>query len=474
MSKNYDLVIIGGGTGGYVAAIRASQLGLKTAIVEKGKLGGTCLHQGCIPSKSLLKSAEIYRQSLEAEEYGIDINDVSINFLKVQDRKQAIVDHLYQGIISLMKKGKIDIYEGVGRMLGPSIFSPSAGTVSVEMNDGSDNEMLISKNVVIATGSKARTLKGLEIDRDLILTSDEALELQQLPNSMLIVGAGVIGVEWASMLADFGVNITLIETAKQILPTEDRAVAKEMQRLLKKKGITVYTDAHLQVDTLEKNEIVKVQVKQKEQLIDLQADKVLVSIGRSPVVNNIGIENTAIEIDEAGFIKVNEHYQTKESHIYAIGDCIGGMQLAHVASHEGKHAVEHISDLDPTPINYQTVPSCVYSNPEVAHVGYTENEAKELGYQIKKGTIRFGAIGKALINGKSDGFVKIISDQQTDDLLGVHIIGGNATELIAEAGLAKVLDAIPWEIGETIHPHPSMAEALAEAALDINKMKIYG
>ncbi|MFB1050418.1 dihydrolipoyl dehydrogenase [Paraliobacillus sp. JSM ZJ581] len=474
MAKNYDLVIIGGGTGGYVAAIRASQLGLKTAIVEKEKLGGTCLHQGCIPSKSLLKSAEIYQQSLEASIYGIDINDISIDFLKVQTRKQAIVNQLYQGIIGLMKKGEIDIYEGVGRILGPSIFSPTAGTVSVEMNDGTDNEMLVSKNVVIATGSNARTLKHLEIDGDTILSSNEALQIQQLPDSMLIVGGGVIGVEWASMLADFGVQVTLIETAKQVLPTEDRAVAKEMQRLLKKKGVIIYTDAHLQVDTLKKNNDVKVQVKQKQKLIDLQAEKLLVAIGRTPAVNGIGLENTAIALDDSGFIKVNQHYQTKESHIYAIGDCIGGMQLAHVASHEGKHAIEHIADLHPTPINYQTVPSCIYANPEVAHIGYTEQEAKEKGYQIKKGTIRFGAIGKALINGKSDGFVKIISDQQTGDLLGVHIIGGNATELISEAGLAKMLDAIPWEIGETIHPHPSMSEALAEAALDINKMKIHG
>ncbi|CQR46772.1 Dihydrolipoyl dehydrogenase [Paraliobacillus sp. PM-2] len=474
MTKNYDLVIVGGGTGGYIAAIRASQLGLKTAIVEKDKLGGTCLHQGCIPSKTLLKSAEIYQQLLEASTYGIRVHDVSIDFLKVQERKQLIIDQLYQGVIGLMKKGKIDIYEGVGRILGPSIFSPNAGTISVEMNDGTENEMLISKNVVIATGSKVKTLKNLEIDGDTILSSNEALNLEALPDSMLIVGAGVIGIEWASMLTDFGVQVTLIEASKQVLPSEDRAIAKEMQRLLKKKGVTIYTDVQLQVDTIKKDNKVSVQLKQKDQLVTVQADKLLLAIGREAAVDNMGLENTAIQLDGDGFIKVNQHYQTKESHIYAIGDCIGGMQLAHVASHEGKHAIEHIADLDPAPLNYQNIPSCVYSKPEVAHVGYTEQEAKDLGYQIEKGTVRFGAIGKALINGTSDGFVKIISDKKTKDLLGVHIIGGNATELISEAGLAQMLDAVPWEIGETIHPHPSLSEALAEAALDINKMKIHG
>ncbi|GAA5415455.1 dihydrolipoyl dehydrogenase [Paraliobacillus ryukyuensis] len=474
MTKNYDLVILGGGTGGYVAAIRATQLGLKTAIVEKDKLGGTCLHRGCIPSKALLKSASVYQQALRADSYGITVKDTSVNFSKVQDRKQSIVDQLHQGVVGLMKKGKIDVYEGIGRLLGPSIFSPTAGTISVEMNDGSDNEMLVSKNVIIATGSTVRTLPNIEIDGEYILSSDDALELPSLPESMIIVGGGVIGVEWASMLADFGVQITIIESAEQILPAEDQAIVKEMQKQLKKKGVSIYTNASMHEQVNKDNGMVQIQVSEKEQVIDLTADKLLLAVGRQAITKNIGLENTDIQLNEAGFIQVNEHYQTKESHIYAIGDCIGGMQLAHVASHEGKHAVEHIAGEQPFAIKQQDIPVCIYSNPEIAHVGLTEKEALNRGYDIEKGSIRFQAIGKALINGTPDGFVKIISDKATNDVLGIHIIGANATELISEAGLAKVLDAVPWEIGQTIHPHPSMSEAIAEAALDIDHMKIHG
>ncbi|WP_117169276.1 dihydrolipoyl dehydrogenase [Paraliobacillus sediminis] len=474
MAKNYDLVILGGGTGGYVAAIRASQLGLKTAIVEKDKLGGTCLHKGCIPSKALLRSAEVYKQTKDAEQFGINTSDINLDFLKVQDRKQQIVNQLHQGVIGLMKKGAIDIYDGIGRVLGPSIFSPTAGTVSVEMKDGSDNEMLISKNLIIATGSKPKIIKGLEPDGTHILTSDEALNMKALPKSIIIVGAGVIGVEWASMLADFDVNVTLVEYAEQILPTEDNEIAKEMQRLLKKKGIKIMTNAKVLSKTVEKADNVTIQVNYKNEQIVLTAVQMLVAIGREPNTTQIGIENTDIQLDASSSIKINKDFQTKESHIYAIGDCIGGMQLAHVASHEGKHAVEHIVGNKPIQLDYRNIPTCIYSNPEVASVGLTEKQAKDEGFQVKSGKVSFKAIGKALVYGESDGFVKIIADKKTNDLLGVHMIGPHVTELISEAGLAKVLDATPWEIGETIHPHPSLAEAIAEAALDVDGVKIHG
>ena len=474
MTKNYDLVILGGGPGGYVAAIRASQLGLKTAIVEKDKLGGTCLHKGCIPSKALLRSAEVFRQTKEASEYGINVSEIGLNFVKVQDRKQQIINQLYQGVIGLMKKGNIDIYDGYGRILGPSIFSPTAGTVSVEMKDGSENEMLTSKNVIIATGSKAKSLKGLEPDSTHVLTSDDALELESLPASIIIVGAGVIGVEWASMLADFGVEVTIVEYEKQILPTEDSAIAKEMKRLLKKKGIKILTEASVIPNTVEKADMTNIQVDHNNKRTTLTAEKILVAVGRAANTAQIGVENTEIQLDQAGFIETNKHYQTKESHIYAIGDCIGGMQLAHVASHEGKYAVEHITGKEPLLLNDQNISTCIYSNPEIASVGLTEKQAKDQGYQVKAGKVSFKAIGKALVYGEVDGFVKIISDQKSKDILGVHMIGPHVTELISEAGLAKVLDATAWEIGETIHPHPSLAEAMAEAALDVDGMKIHG
>jgi dihydrolipoamide dehydrogenase len=466
MATEYDLVILGGGTGGYVAAIRASQLGLKTAVVEKSKLGGTCLHKGCIPSKALLRSAEVFATAKNCEEFGVETSEVKLNFLKVQERKQRIVDQLHNGVQHLMKKGKIDVYEGIGRILGPSIFSPMPGTISVEMKSGEENEMLIPKNVIIATGSRPRSLPGLDIDGEVVLTSDEALDLNSLPNSMIIVGGGVIGIEWASMLSDFGVQVTVIEYSDRILPTEDKEISKEMERLMTKKGVTIITSAKVLPDTLEKGKPVsiKADVKGEERLFS--ADQILVSVGRLPNIEGIGLDNTDIKI-EKGFIDTNQFYQTKESHIYAIGDVIGGLQLAHVASHEGIVAVEHLSNETPIPIDEMLISKCIYSSPEIASVGYTEDQAMEKGFKTKIGKFPFKAIGKALVYGESEGFVKLVVDDETDDLLGVHMIGPHVTDMISEAGLARVLDATPWEISHTIHPHPTLSEAMGEAALAV-------
>ncbi|WP_066365644.1 dihydrolipoyl dehydrogenase [Neobacillus fumarioli] len=472
MAHEYDLVILGGGTGGYVAAIRASQLGLKTAIVEKGKLGGTCLHQGCIPSKALLRSAEVFRDAKRSEEFGVITGDVAVNFAKVQERKNKIIETLHKGVQHLMKQGKIDVYHGFGRILGPSIFSPMPGTISVEMTDGTENEMLIPKNVVIATGSRPRTLPGLEIDGEYVMTSDEALQLQNLPKSIIIVGGGVIGIEWASMLSDFGVDVTVIEYADRIIPTEDQEISKEMQRLMKKKGITIVTSAKVMPDTIVKDNGVTISAEVKGTVQEFKAEKILVSVGRQANVEGIGLENTEIQV-ENGVIVTNEFFQTKESHIYAIGDCIGGLQLAHVASHEGIIAVEHIAGKNPAPLDYHLVSRCIYSSPEAASVGITEEQAKEKGHKVKVGKFSFRAIGKALVFGESDGFVKIIADSETDDLLGVHMIGPHVTDMISEAGLAMVLDAVPWEIGHTIHPHPTLSEAIGEAALAVDGKAIH-
>ncbi|WP_102027096.1 dihydrolipoyl dehydrogenase [Salirhabdus sp. Marseille-P4669] len=473
MAEEYDLVILGGGTGGYVAAIRASQLGLKTAVVEKGDLGGTCLHKGCIPSKALLRSAEVFKQTMEANDFGVEVSTPKVNFAKVQERKQKIVDTLHKGVQGLMKKGKIDIYNGFGRILGPSIFSPMPGTISVELNSGEENAMLLPKNVIVATGSSPRTLPGLEVDGNFVLTSDDALQLESLPSSIIIVGGGVIGIEWASMLSDFGVEVTVVEFLDRILPTEDHEVSKEMTRLLKKKGIKISTSTKVLPETLLKDNGVRIEADKKGEKKSFEAEKMLVSVGRSANVNNIGLENTDIVV-EKGFIQTNEFYQTKESHIYAIGDVIGGLQLAHVASHEGIIAVEHIAGENPHPMKTSEVPTCIYSNPEVSRVGLTEQEAKDRGFDVKVGKFSFKAIGKALVYGESDGFVKIIADKNTNDLLGVHMIGPHVTDMISEAGLAKVLDATPWEIAQSIHPHPTLSEAIGEAALAVDGKQIHG
>ncbi|PFO03811.1 dihydrolipoyl dehydrogenase [Bacillus sp. AFS076308] len=472
MAQEYDLVILGGGTGGYVAAIRASQLGLKTAIVEKGKLGGTCLHKGCIPSKALLRSAEVFATTKRGEDFGVITSDVSLDFGKVQARKNKIIDQLHKGVQHLMKQGKIDVYEGIGRILGPSIFSPMPGTISVEMNNGTENEMLIPKNVIVATGSRPRTLPGLEIDGQLVISSDEALQLEVLPKSIIIVGGGVIGIEWASMLSDFGINVTVIEFADRIIPTEDKDISKEMQRVMKKRGINLVTSAKVLPETIVKDQEVSISAEVKGVLKQFKAEKLLVSVGRQANLEGIGLENTDIQA-ENGFIVTNEFYQTKESHIYAIGDVIGGLQLAHVASHEGIIAVEHIAGEKPLPMNYNLVSRCIYSNPEVSSVGITEEQAKEKGHKLKIGKFSFRAIGKALVFGDSDGFVKIVADSETDDILGVHMIGPHVTDMITEAGLAMVLDATPWEIAHTIHPHPTLTEAIGEAALAVDGKAIH-
>ncbi|MFC4324049.1 dihydrolipoyl dehydrogenase [Litchfieldia salsa] len=472
-TEEYDLVILGAGTGGYVAAIRAAQLGLKVAVVEKGKLGGTCLHAGCIPSKALLRSAEVFAQTKNSEEFGVIASNISLNFEKVQERKRKVVNQLYKGVQHLMKQGKIKIYEGTGRILGPSIFSPLPGTISVEMSNGEENEMLIPKNMIVATGSRPQTLPGLEVDGEFVLTSDEALEMKELPTSIIIIGGGVIGIEWASMLSDFGLEVTVLEYSNRILPTEDEEISKEMLRLLKKKKIKVLTNAKILPESLVKNATsVTIEAEHKGSTKSFTAEKLLQSVGRRANIEGIGLENTDIEI-ENGYITTNEFYQTKESHIYAIGDVIGGLQLAHVASHEGIAAVEHIAGETPYLIQTSNISKCIYSNPEIASVGYTEQQAKELGYTLKIGKFPFKAIGKALVFGESDGFVKLVVDEATNDILGVHMIGPHVTDMISEAGLARVLDATPWEVAHTIHPHPSLSEAIGEAALAVDGKAIH-
>jgi dihydrolipoamide dehydrogenase len=467
MNENYDIVVLGGGIGGYTAAVRAAQLGMKVAIVEKDKLGGTCLHRGCIPSKSLLRSAEVFALMKQSEQYGVAAAAPTLDFAKVRERKQRIVEQLAKGLEYLMKKNKIDVVRGSGRIVGPSIFSPKSGAVAVEKEDG-DVVTVAGDRLIIATGSRPRALPGLDVDGEKILTSEDALQLEELPKSVLIIGGGVIGVEWASMLNDFGVNVTVVEAEKHLAPQEDGDISRELERLFKKRGIRFLTEARLLADTVSR-EVgqVSVEVVHKDKQMRLAADIMLVSVGRQPVVENIGLENTGVKV-ERGAIKVNEFMQTAESHIYAVGDVIGGLQLAHVAAHEGIVAVEHIAGLRPQPIVPHRVPRCIYSRPEIASIGLTEQRAKELGHDVKIGKFPFRALGKALVHGEADGFAKVIADKKTDDLLGVHMIGPHVTDYISEAALAQIVDATPWEVGMAIHPHPTLSEALGNAMLAVD------
>jgi dihydrolipoamide dehydrogenase len=466
MAQHYDLVVIGGGPGGYVAAVHAAKQDLKVAVVEKEKVGGVCLHKGCIPSKSLLKSAEMFHVMKESTAYGIEATDVRLNMDLVQQRKEQVVSKLYQGVQSLLQQHNIDVYHGIGRMMGPSIFSPLAGgTITVEKQEG-EAEILIPKFVLLATGSRPRLLPNLEVDHTHILTSDDALQLTELPASMLIIGGGAIGVEWASMLSDMGVQVYLVEYADHILPLEDESVSLEMKRLLEKRNVTIWVNSRVETESvIIKPGQVTISVIRNDSEVaqSITISQVLVSVGREANTEDLGLANTAIEV-ENGTIQVSSTYQTNEEHIYAIGDVIGGYQLAHVASREGMIAVDHMLGLTIDTLDSDQVPRCTYSRPEVASIGLTEQAARQLGYQVISSKFPFRHLGKPLVFGDADGFIKLVADGKSNDLLGIHLIGAQATELIATAGLAKLVDATPWEVGQVIFPHPTFSEAFGEVA----------
>lgn len=469
MAIQVDVAVLGGGPGGYTAAIKAAQMGKSVAIVEMDKLGGTCLHRGCIPSKALLRSAEVYSTLLHAGRFGIQVDGeaVSLQFDAVQNVKTEKVGQLYRGLQLLMRKHGIQVISGKGRIIGPSIFSPKSGSLAVELADG-EMETVVSTNLIVATGTRPRVLPGIEADGETILTSDDALQLETLPDSILIVGGGVIGVEWASMLSDFGVEVTLVEAASRLLPGEDAEVSAELIRALKKRGVRILTGIQLDLGSLSKEGgQVSIKAETSEGSVTLSAGKMLLSVGRQANVEELGLENTDIRVKD-GFIQVNDSLQTSEPHIYAIGDVTGGVQLAHAAAHEGLIAVEHLCGGKPAPAESRYIPRCVYSRPEIASVGYTAEQAKKHGFEPKTAKIPFAAIGKAIVLGEPEGFVKVVADEKTGDILGVHMIGAHATDLISEASLAQVLNATPWEVGATIHPHPTLSEALGEAMLAVD------
>jgi dihydrolipoamide dehydrogenase len=451
---NYDIIVIGSGPGGYVAAIRASQLGFKTAVIEKSELGGICLNWGCIPTKALLKSAQVYKYAKHAEEFGIIVNEARPDFEKIIARSRSVADSMSKGIQFLFKKNKIDVIQGFGKLVNEK-------KVLVTKTDGTSEEYIAS-HIILATGARSKELPQLIQDGKNIIGYRDALTLKSLPKSMVVVGSGAIGCEFAYFYNTLGTKVTLVEYMPNILPLEDEEISKTLARSFKKEGINILTDANVtKVEIKNNSAIVNIETKQGQQIIE--TDIVLSAVGITPNIENIGIEELGIE-KENGKIKVSKYYETNIKGIYAIGDIINTPALAHVASAEGICCVEHIAGKNPTPINYQNIPSCIYTVPEIASVGLTEKQAIEKGYQIKVGKFPFLASGKAKAAGNNEGFVKLIFDAQYGELLGAHLIGLNVTEMIAELVVSKTLETTGHELIKSIHPHPTMSEAIMEAA----------
>ena len=469
--KQYDLVVLGGGTAGYVAAIRASQLGKKVAIVEKSLLGGTCLHKGCIPTKALLKSAEVHQTIKNASNFGFDVRDFKINFDKILQRKDEIVKQMHKGVNHLMQSNHIDIFNGIGRILGTSIFSPQSGTISVEYENGESN-LIPNQFVLIATGSRPKSLSFINFDHDKILSSDDILSLNSLPQSLAIIGGGVIGLEFASLMTDLGTSVTVIEANERIIPSESKQIATILKRELSSRGVRFYEDIELDENSIQKSDD-GVTIHFGEQLVEIE--KVLISIGRQPNTNDIGLNNTKIKTDEAGHIITNTFQQTEDKHIYAAGDCIGKLQLAHVGSKEGIVAVEHMFDETTIPLNYDLMPKCIYTYPEVASIGKSLEQAKIANINARSYKVSFKAIGKALIDDMTEqkGFCEMIINQDTDEIIGLNMIGPHVTELINEISLLRFMDGSSLELGLTTHAHPSLSEVLMELGLKAEDRAIH-
>jgi dihydrolipoamide dehydrogenase len=455
----YDVAIIGSGPAGYTAAIRAGQYGLKTALIEKDpKLGGTCLHVGCIPTKSLLFNAEIYDHLKHAEDYGIEgLGQGKLNWKKIIDRKTQIVTKHTKGLDYLMRKNKVTVIPGFGKLTGPA----KAGVHSVEVTNGGKSETIKAKNIVLATGSTARMLPGLEAGGN-VLTNIEILSIDAIPKSLIVIGAGAVGVEFASIFRSFGSEITLVEYLPRIVPVEDEDISKELTRAFKKRGIDIHTGA--KVEKVEANKTgVKITFTASDgKQVVKEAEKVLVAVGRAPRTEGIGLEKTRIKPDR-GFIKVDEYMQTDEPGIYAIGDIVAGLpQLAHVGAMAGLVIAAKIAGKYARPVRRDRVPGCTYTEPQIGSVGLTEAQAKEKGSPIKVGKFPFTGNSKASIVDSHEGFVKVIADAKYGEILGVHIIGPQATELIAEAVTALELEATVEEMMFTIHAHPTLAEAMLD------------
>lgn len=451
----YNLIVIGSGPGGYVAAIRASQLGLKVGVIEKSELGGVCLNWGCIPTKSLLKSAQVYEYTKHAADYGVTISgDIKPDFTAMVDRSRQVADGMSKGIQFLFKKNKIDHIQGFGKLIDNK-------TVEVESGDGKTNKYS-ADHIIIAAGARSRELPNLKQDGKKIIGYREAMTLKKQPESMIVVGSGAIGSEFANFYASIGTRVTLVEFLPAVVPLEDEEVSKQLERSFKKMGINVLTSSTVEkVDISGKKCKVTIKTKKGEELQD--TDIVLSAVGITPNIENIGIEKLGIKV-ENGKVKIDEFYRTSIKGIYAIGDIVSGPALAHVASAEGIICVEKITGLNTQPLDYNNIPGCTYTTPEVASVGLNEKAAKEAGYEIKIGKFPYSASGKANAAGQKDGFVKLIFDAKYGELLGAHMIGANVTEMIAEMVVARNLETTGHELIKSVHPHPTMSEATMEAA----------
>jgi dihydrolipoamide dehydrogenase len=451
---SYDLLVIGGGPGGYTTAIRASQLGMKTALIERDRLGGVCLNWGCIPTKALLKSAEILQSLKKAGEHGITFDNLTVDFGKIVQRSRGISDRVSKGVEFLMKKNSIDWRRGTGRLLG-------GGNVAFTA-EGKAPETIGAKHIVIATGARPRSIPGVEIDRERVITSTEAMTLQRRPESLVVIGAGAIGIEFAYFYNAIGTRVTVVEMLPSILPIEDRELTKELERSLKKQGIEILTGTRVQRVQRSADDVT-VAVATPEEQKELRAEIALVAVGVQGNVEDLGLETAGVKVN-GDRIVVDTDYRTSANGVYAIGDVIGPPWLAHVAAAEGIHCVEAVAGKNPPPVDYQSIPGCTYCKPQVASVGMTEEKAREAGHEVVIGRFPFRPLGKAVAGGENEGLVKLIFDAKYGELLGAHILGGEATEMIAELVLARRLEATGKDLFHAVHAHPTLSEAVMEAA----------
>jgi dihydrolipoamide dehydrogenase len=486
VAEQYDLVIIGGGNAGYIPAIRASQLGMSVALIEKregGHLGGTCLNVGCIPTKALLQTAHLLHDAKNGEEYGVKIGDLEFDYPQAAKRREQVVTQLRKGVQGLMKKNKVTVYNGVGSFVEPK-------KIKVETDDG--EEELEAENVLISTGSAVNSLPGLEFDGEKVISSDDIVtNNESYPESVIILGSGAVGVEFASMYHDFGTEVTIVELLDRLVPLEDPEISAALQKEFENRGITVLTSTQADPESLEKTDDgVKIKIAsagaseqeetegegggyggedpptgEAEDGETLEAEALLVAVGRKTVTEDLNLDVTSVEVGDRGIIQVDEYGRTAEDGVYAAGDVVGGFWLAHEAGHEGIIAVEHMAGENPMPKDRNLVPRVTFCRPEVASFGLTKAQAEEEGYEANETKFPFRAIGKALIEGEPNGFFKIVTDAETDLILGMHAIGPKVTDLITEGVFAKMVEGTPEEIGMTMHPHPSLSEIVGEAAM---------
>jgi dihydrolipoamide dehydrogenase len=493
-NNKFDLVIIGSGNGGYIPAIRASQLGMSVALVEKEQvLGGTCLNWGCIPTKALLHTAELLNAFNHSEEFGINVNGFELDYEQLAEYREAVVGRLQQGVSGLMRKNKIQVFTGFGSFVEPK-------KIQVESEDGETQE-IEGENVLIAAGSAVRTLPGLEIDHEKIVSSDDVVVAKDYPNSIIVLGSGAVGTEFVSMYRDFGTEVTIVEVLDRLLPTEDPEISDELRKQFENRGIRVMTSSMADTESLEKSDdgvkikVTSVSQEGQEEEADeestyggetdpagegsgddgetLEAEQILVAIGRKTAIEDLNLDVTNVEVNDGGEIQVDEFYRTAEDGVYAAGDVIGGYWLAHAAGHEGIIAVEHIAGEDPLPLDQNMVPRVTFCRPEVASFGLNRQQAEGEGYEVKESKFPFRAIGKALIEGEPNGFVKVVADAETDLILGMHMIGPKVTDLIAEGVFAKLVEGTPQEMGMAVHAHPSLAEVMGEAAMAVDGHAIH-